>query len=191
MIRRLAATAVAFATGLLTACGVPPESEPRRVDAPRSPFASHGTSTPEPTDSGTTPEHLCFVREDMLVTVVRRLAADPSVETQLRHLFAGPTDAERSEKLTNPLSEGDISADVRLSGGEATVEFAPEVSTTGRTDEVLIYGQIVCTLTTRPDVSGVSFYQEGQRLGIPRYDGSLTQAPLTRADYADLIEEED
>jgi spore germination protein GerM len=172
---------------LVAGCGVSAENEPRPVNPPRSPFGSRESVTVEPEDSGTTEERLCFVRDDKLVVVVRRPSSYPTVNLQLRHLIAGPTPTERNNRLSNPLSDGNIAANVRLVGTEAIVEFRAEVDTSGRNDESLMYGQIVCTLTSRSDVSGVSFSQGGERLGIPRADGSLSSGPLTAADYADLI----
>ncbi|MBN1171823.1 MAG: GerMN domain-containing protein [Micromonosporaceae bacterium] len=183
----MVAPVLAIALLHLAGCGVPVEDEPRQITPPRSQFAPHGSLTPEPADSGTVEEHLCFVRDAKLVVVVRRVAGYPVPSAHLRHLVSGPNEAERTTNLVNPLSDGNIAAEVRIDGTEAIVEFRAEVDTTVRTDEILMYGQIVCTLTTRPDTTGVSFYQEGQRLGIPRADGSLSQGPLTRIDYEELI----
>lgn len=57
----------------------------------------------------------------------------------------------------------------------------------GRSDEILAFGQIVCALTSRDDVTTVAFLREGKSLGVPRADGSLPDQPLVRADYAPLI----
>ncbi|WP_091461229.1 hypothetical protein [Micromonospora inyonensis] len=40
---------------------------------------------------------------------------------------------------------------------------------------------------TAADVDRVTFVQGGQRLGVPRTDGSLSTGPLTAADYTAMV----
>ncbi|MDH6463718.1 hypothetical protein M2302_003915 [Micromonospora sp. A200] len=78
-------------------------------------------------------------------------------------------------------------ASVMLAGSQAQVAVNEAADDAGRSDEVLAYGQIVCTLTSRHEVTTVAFLRDGAPLGVPRADGSLAVQPLTRADYAPLI----
>jgi spore germination protein GerM len=173
-------------------CGVPAE------DAPR-PFTPIGTApidvTPSVSPNDTisaTPggsfELLYLVRDGRLTPIRRTTQQAPSIDEQLAHLLAGPTDAERDTGLTSTLTGLTITRQVRLQAGTATVEIGNRPEVAARSDEVLAYGQIVCTLTARPDVDTVTFSHDGQPVGIPRADASLTQNPLTAADYATLIE---
>ncbi len=180
-----ARTAVAvLLTVLLAGCGVPTDDRPRAVEVPPGPFPTPGTATSAPT--GRFDEVLCFVREDRLVPVVRRLDTSSTVDQHLQHLLAGPNQAERDDRLSTALPGAVTVAGVRLAGTRAEVDVPEARDETGRNDEVLAFGQIVCTLTARDEVDSVSFLRGGQPLEVPRADGSLSQAPLTAADYTDL-----
>jgi hypothetical protein len=76
---------------------------------------------------------------------------------------------------------------VRRSGAVAVVDIGDGPPEAGRTDEILAFGQIVCTLAARSDVNGVVFVRGDQPLEVPRSDGSLSSGPVTAANYADLI----
>jgi hypothetical protein len=173
-----------LALALTGACGIPTDGAPRTVQAPpgQHPFRSPTAAAVQP---GTVAEPLCFVRGDELVRTFRHINDAPTVYTQVAHLLAGPNDTERAAGLTTTLT-GTTVASIRLTGTQVTVELAT-VEDASRSDEVLAYGQLVCTITARPDVTGVTFTRDGQRLGVPRADGSLSQGPLTAADYQPLI----
>ncbi|MEU6077969.1 GerMN domain-containing protein [Micromonospora sp. NPDC047074] len=176
--------------GLLAGCGVPTESGPRAVAPPPGPFPTSGTvvTTPTPTlTSGRAMEVLCFVRDDRLVRVERRVDGTPTVDAQLQHLLAGPTAAERDTGLTTALPGAVAVATARPRGTEVDVDLGGAGDDTGRSDEVLAFGQIVCTLTARSDVDTVAFLRAGAPLGVPRADGSLSQRPLAADDYAGLV----
>lgn len=178
---------VAVLTLLLGACGVPTENSPRPVTpSGRFPVASApgGTATSRP---GSLAETLYLVRDGMLVAVSRSASEPPSIDDQLSDLLAGPTQSERSADVTSALTGLAVNPQVRLRTGEATVDVGSQPDDAGRNDQILAYGQIVCTLVSRPDVDAVAFYQNGERLGVPRADGSLVQGTLTCTDYASLV----
>ncbi|MFC7547391.1 GerMN domain-containing protein [Plantactinospora sp. GCM10030261] len=186
VIRGYAVVAVLVAA--LTACGVPTEDAPRAVQPPRGPVFASATATADPSASvGGVTEELCFVRDDQLVSVVRRIADPADADNHLRDLVAGPTAAERDRQLASALPGAIDATRIELAGGHAVVSVAEIGEGTGRSDAVLAFGQVVCTLTSRDDVSSVSFRLDGRPLGVPRADGSLTTQPLTAADYAILI----
>ncbi|MER7456814.1 GerMN domain-containing protein [Micromonospora sp. NPDC126480] len=178
------AAVAALLAVLLAGCGVPTDDAPRAVEVPPGPFPTPGTATSAP--SGRFDEVLCFVRNDRLVPVVRRLDTSPPVDEHLEHLLAGPSQSERDDGLTSALPGAVTVAGVRLAGTRAEVDVPEAREETGRSDEVLAFGQIVCTLTARAEVDSVSFLRDGQPLEVPRADGSLSQAPLTAADYDEL-----
>jgi hypothetical protein len=168
---------------LAAACGVPGEERPRPVDPPPAPLTA--TATPPSTDPyGSVAEVVCLVRDDALVPVVRRVAVLPTVEDHLGQLVAGPTDAERAAGLTSTLS-GSRVAGVTLADGEARIQLKGDEEV-ARSDDVLAFGQVVCTLTTRPDVARVVFRRGERAVAVPRGDGSLSDAPLTASDYATI-----
>jgi hypothetical protein len=176
----------AFASALLVillaaACGVPGEERARPVDPPAGPFtATPAAPTTDP--YGSVAEVVCLVRDDALVAVVRRVAVLPPVEDHLGQLVAGPTEAERAAGLTSALTGSRVAA-VALADGEARIELKGDEDV-ARSDDVLAFGQVVCTLTTRPDVARVVFRRGERAVAVPRGDGSLSDAPLTASDYA-------
>ncbi|SIQ77732.1 GerMN domain-containing protein [Micromonospora avicenniae] len=184
MSRRLLAGALLV--GLLGGCGVPVDEEPRRVQPPPGSFPTTGTAGPTAA-SGRVTETLCFVREDRLDRAVRRVDALPGVDVHLQHLLAGPAAGEREAGFASALPGTVTVAGVRMNGTLAEVDVRAAGEETGRSDEVLAFGQIVCTLTTRSDVRRVSFRRDGRPLDVPRGDGSLSRDPLGAADYAPLM----
>jgi hypothetical protein len=174
-LRRLALVAVLAAAG----CGVPAEDTPRDVTV--APPA--GSGVPAGGDLGPAVERLCLVRDGRLVRVERRVPYVRSANDLLRDLLAGPTAAESRAGLTSALATASP-VTVTLTAGRAVVEVGDAGA---RSDEVLSYAQIVCTLGTRADVGTVSFTRQGRLLGVPRADGSLAEGPVTIADYDALM----
>ena len=175
--------AVLLVAGLLAlqGCGVPNEGRPR----PLEPSLVIGSPPPVAGNSaGTVVELLYLVRDEQLVAVQRRVGST-DVGALLDELVTGPTDEERNDRLSSALTGTDLIAGVRLISGTAEVSFRPQAG--GRTDDILAIGQIVCTLDARVDVDTVRFLLDGQVLKVPRADGSLTELPLTVADYRTLI----
>ncbi len=181
-------TAVLVMIGILSlsGCGVRTESEPRDFDPPPGPRPVTVTPTVSNAPAGTAAEPLYFVRTEHLVAVIRRIGVAPTIEQQMNHLLAGPTEAERRAGLSSTLNGNVTIAEVRLAEGRATIEVGDDSDQSGRIDDVLAFGQIVCTLTARSDVSTVTFQRDGQDLGVPRADGSLSTSGLTAADYTAL-----
>ncbi|WP_433261165.1 GerMN domain-containing protein [Micromonospora vinacea] len=183
--RRLVPLALAV---LLSGCGVPTDDTPRTVPPPRGPLHSA-----EPADTtapaGSAAETLCLVRDNRIVPVVRRVDSPPTIAEQLRHLLVGPSGTERDSDLTSALPGAVNAARATVTGTQAMVTVDEPADVGGRSDEVLAFGQIVCTLTSREDVTTVAFLRDGKALGVPRADGSLSSRPLTRGDYAPLISE--
>ena len=181
---RLAMAAVAAC--LLTSCGLPAEDEPHAVDLPRRPLTTPAAGATSSEAPGEVAEVLCLVRDSRLVQVVRRVSASPTPQRQLEHLVAGPTETERAGGLTTALAATSLTVTVQPAG-EARVEFAVADEGNARSDETLAYGQVVCTLTARLDVSSVVFTRDGDVLQVPRADGSLSNGPLRGGDYVSLI----
>jgi hypothetical protein len=185
MMRRLAGLAVLTTLAAVAGCGVPVDAEPRAVDPPNG--ANPALSAAAPNRPGAVSERLCLVRNDLLSAVARSTHQAASLDTHLRLLLDGPTEAERDAGFTSALTGTTPVRTVSQARGIVTVNIGDRPEDTGRSDEVLGFGQIVCTLTTRPDVAAVAFAQDGRPLGVPRADGSLSPGPLTAADYADLL----
>jgi len=117
---------------------------------------------------------------------VRRLDAPPTVQLQVEHLLGGPSEVERNTGLTTALVGRSLTVEL-LGGAQAHVGIAEAAEGTARSDEIMAYGQVVCTLTSRAEVNSVVFTRDDERLEVPRADGSLSSGPLRGSDYATLI----
>jgi hypothetical protein len=180
-VRRLAVVFLALA---LAGCGVPVDNQPR--DLGRSQVA-YGSDAPAPDRFGPAVERLYLVRDGKLVRVLRRTPAARTPEQMVQDLVAGPTRAEQQDGLTSTLSQMRVGSTI-VAQRRAAVEIGAPPVAGARSDEVLAYAQIVCTLTSQgAEVGTVSFTRDGQALAVPRGDGSLSTGALTIADYADLI----
>jgi hypothetical protein len=167
----------------LAGCGVPTERSPRPIPPAGTP--SVGPSAANAGSSRFT-EKLFFVKDEKLVAVSRPSGSPPTLDAQLQHLLAGPAATEHDAGLTSALTGLGATLRVQLNGTDAVIDLGQQPDDAGRSDEVLAYGQIVCTLTARPDTDTVSFRYDGQPVGVPRADGSLAQQRLTAADYGSL-----
>jgi hypothetical protein len=181
-MRRLVTVLLA---GLVTAgCGVPVDSAPRDLDRPD---AVSGSDAPAPDPIGNVSERLYLVRDGKLVRVTRRIPVARTPWQMVQDLVAGPTRDEQKDGLTTALSTMRVGATV-IAQRRAAVEIGAPAVPGARSDEVLAYAQIVCTLTSQgAEVGTVSFTRGGKPLAVPSGDGLLSTGPLTIADYADLI----
>nr|WP_221381986.1 GerMN domain-containing protein [Actinoplanes polyasparticus] len=185
MNRRLAALTTTIAL-LLAACGLPAEQTPRELPP------SRGLSDPiepaePPRPEGTVAQPVYFVRNDKLVAVIRRTRTPTTVDDLRQALQAGPTEAEEDTDISSALTGSITITGIRITDTTATVEVIDSLTDTNRTDEILAFGQIVCTLTSQPDITDVTFLRNGQPLDIPSGDGSLSEQPATAEDYKTLI----
>jgi len=177
-----------LAVALLAGCGLPAEGAAREITPPSNAARALASRAPAIVDQGPVPQTLFLVRDDRLVPVIRYVRAAPTLDGLLQDLVEGPTEAEGDIGLTSALLGIDVVTGIDLVDGGAVVHLAAALPGTGRNDEVLAYAQIVCTLTTRPEVSTVSFSRGGALTGVPRADGSLSDAPLSAADYQELLQ---
>ena len=183
-MRARAIAIVLLAAVLVGGCGVPVDEQPRNL---RRPGISHGSSGPAPDRFGTAAERLYLVRDGGLTRVVRRVPAARTPEQMLQDLLAGPTAAEHEDGLSSALSTMKIDS-IAVDQRRAVIAIGGAAEQGARSDEILAYGQIVCTLTSQgAEVGTVSFTSGSRPLGVPRGDGSLSTDPLTIADYAGLL----
>lgn len=170
---------------LLSGCGVPVDDAPRALDQPG---VAKGSSAPAPDVFGPASERLYLIRDGRLVRVLRRVPSPRTPQQTVQDLVAGPTRAEQEDGLTSALTTMSVGA-TTLAQRRVTVEIGTTPQQNGRSDEMLAYAEIVCTLTSQgADVGTVAFTRDGQPLAVPRGDGSLSTEPLTIADYATLID---
>ena len=185
VLRAAALSAVGLAVSAATvACGVPVQFEPHPVQLPGR---STPTASQTPPTQGELTQILYLIKDGQLVTVTRGTPEPPTASEQLASLLSGPTSAEQEQGLSSALLGTDLGLTVHSSNGRAVVELATSLEGSGRTDDILAFAQIVCTLTSRDDIHSVTFTRAGEPVEVPRADSSLTRDPLTAADYQSLI----
>lgn len=172
---------------LLAGCGVPTDDRARALDPSAAPYQVVTRERTAP-PSGTFRIVVFLVRDGALVPVPRRVPSSPTPEQVLAALSAGPTDSEQARGFSTVLPvEGDLSLS-QVVGSVATVSVPMATGTSSRSDAVLAFGQVVLSLTSLREISGVLFEEDGQALQVPRSDGSLSPGPRVRLDYRDLID---
>jgi hypothetical protein len=177
---------ILLAASVTAGCGVPVDGSPRDLD--RHPTPASGSYAPVPDRLGPAVERLYLVRDGKLVRVARRVPVARTPQQMMQDLVAGPTRDEQQDGLTSALSSMEVGA-TTIVQRRAAVEIGAPAVPGARSDEVLAYAQIVCTLTIQgAEVGTVSFTRDGRPLAVPQGDGLLSTGPLTIADYADLIQ---
>ncbi len=194
---RLGAGLAAGVVGIsaLTGCGVPLESSAQPLPSdvlPPSPSPSPSpTQTSSPTPAPAT-ARLWFVQDEGIVPVtgpvegsqpqelLDALAAGPPADTEnLRTVVVDPLTGEAFVRAveTDPPRPGIV-----------TVQAATAFTALPPTEQVLLLGQVVLTLTGVRTTDGVLVVNEqGEALAVPLPDGRLLDGPATAADYRSLV----
>jgi hypothetical protein len=167
---------------LLAGCGVPRDEAPRALDRDAAPFRLF-EDAPSPAPAGDVVVELWLVRGDRIVPSRRALQQPGSPQQVLRALFAGLTEEERAAGLSTA-----IPATIELTGVEVNEGIAV-VTLQGVNEQVqvLAFAQIVATLDGRPEVMAVRFRDAERDLPVPRGDGSVSGAPVTRQSYLEVL----
>jgi spore germination protein GerM len=173
--------------GVLTACGIGVESQPKVIQRADVPFrlAQRAPGTPTTTvDASRRSYTLYFLSGTGLRAVVRSARTTPSPAATLRALVQGP-DPSDAEAGLRTLLDPEVSIErVSIDHGLATVELGGPGSAHVATDEqALGVAQLVYTATALPGVERVRFLVDGRPAAIPRGDGTLTNRAVVRADY--------
>ena len=177
------AAAALIAAGLLTGCGVPSDEAPRALDASSAPFRFYEVQ-PSP-GSGEGRVALYFVRGDRVVLQTRAVERSTSIEELLDLLLEGPTPEQVEAGTQTALPTALSFEDVRVgSNGVAVVTLGggTQVGTSP-----LGFAQIVATLTAPGRAGAVRVRLDGEDVRVPRGDASLTDEPVDRDDYAELL----
>jgi hypothetical protein len=180
----------------VSGCGVALDSEPMPVPsgalpAP-SPTASQSSAA---TDAPASLARLWFVRDDGLVAVTREFPGDTvTPPTIIEGLATGPEAVPTEDGLrtvvTDPITgqalvsipEGDVDA-----AGSVVVVISPEAGTLPPSEQVLMLGQVVLSLTG-VGYSSVAFVDSsGAPAAVPLPGGRLLDRPAVARDYAGLI----
>lgn len=169
---------------LLGGCGIPRDDAPRALDPANAPAGALPSPSRIPEPVGNDRVALYFIREGLVAPVTRPVPQSTSVEPLLELLFAGPTSTEQAGGTSSLIPASLSVVGVRQQGSTVVVTLGGSENLVR--PQVLAFAQIVATLT--PDrATGVRFRLDGADLRVPRGDGSLTESPVSRADYADLL----
>ena len=181
----LAACTIAFA---LAGCGVRAESRPNALDPDEVPFGllDAGPVASEP-EQGETPFTVYFLdSEGRLVPALRTRPERTGPNQALRRLLAGPTVAEAESGLATAIPPGTDARAAVVAGDLVVVELAGSLVEANPADAVAAVAQLVFTVTEPEGVGRLLFRVDGKAVEIPRGDGTLTNEPVARADYATL-----
>jgi hypothetical protein len=215
--RRLGVLAALGAALLLGACGVPLQSQPQPLPAdvipaplptvapsPSPTQTPSSTASPSPTPSLL---RLWFVREDGLVSVDSTIPTGSAPSTVLDALATGPAPDQLESGLrtiaVDPLTGlplvtvppvaptpppvTDPPPTVVPLPQVVTVQLSSAFSVLPPTEQVLLLGQVVLSLTG-DGAESVSFTDEaGTTLAVPLPDGRLLDVPARARDYTSLI----
>jgi spore germination protein GerM len=172
------------------ACGVSMQDGPVVVDDDNVPFAlldpSTTTSMPAPAESTTSTVTVCFHQGPAVVSV-ERAESEPSVSTALRIFLRGPSADEAANGLSTAVFDPSLIAGARVAAGVATVSLSSTFADATGATQLDFIVELVCTLTAQPGIGQVRFELRGERIEIPRGDGSLTAEAVSRDDYRGLI----
>jgi len=170
---------------VLTGCGVPTDAEPRALDAAEAPFQVFSSTAP-PAPSGDGRVALYFVRDDRVVLQTRAVERSTDVDALLDLLLEGPTPQQVEAGIRSALPTTFSVESVEVGrNGVAVVNLGGE--STQISTSPLGFAQVVATLTAPGRARAVRFRLDGEDLPVPRGDTSLTEEPVDRSDYAELL----
>jgi len=172
---------------LLAACSLGAEATPHLVAKEQVPYgllqpASPTTAVATPSENVTVylegPQHLA--------TVSRIVPSPAAPSGVLAALSVGPTSAEAAEDLRSPISTAAPMAVQSVDGGLVVVRLAAAFTNLAGRDQIAAVAQLVYTMTAVPGIEAVEVRINGRPASVPTANGSLTKAPVTRADYASM-----
>ena len=191
----------------LGGCGVPVQNAAQPIPAgviPSPPPSPTPTPTPEETPTPAPPPEptmvdtrVWFVREDGLVGVETSVTPPVTAAQVVDALSIGPT----AEGIVDGLRT--VSRDPLTGTSLVSVVSEPQTDINGRTlvtvslgaafaalpptEQVLLLGQVVLSLTSM-EIEAVAFVDEGgSPVAVPLPDGRLLDVPAVARDYASLI----
>ena len=191
----------------LAGCGVPVQNAAQPIPAgviPSPPPSPTPTPTPEETPTPAPPPEpvlvdtrVWFVREDGLVGVETAVIPPVTAAQVVEELSIGPT----AEGIVDGLRT--VSRDPLTGTSLVSVVSEPQADLNGRTlvtvslgsafaalpptEQVLLLGQVVLSLTSM-EIDAVAFVDDGgSPVAVPLPDGRLLDVPAVARDYASLI----
>lgn len=192
-MRRSSRTALALAalvSSVLAACGVPTDGRPRALPRGDVPFGLLVPSTTPPTVPGapqpTEGVTVFFVSSNRMIAVAREVAAPATLFKSLSALLGGPSGQESGQGFRTAINNGTRMLSLRVQQGVATIDLSGTFVGVSGPEQILAIAQIVFTATADPSVTSVLFALDDKPIEVPRGDGTLTAAGLSRSDFPNL-----
>jgi hypothetical protein len=173
------------------ACGVPSQGRATRIADDQVPSGLVGSSEADTAETTTStiataaPTAIYLVDGDRLIAAPRSLADDHAA-TLVESLLAGPSDLEEQRGIRSALVDANVVKSVELDGSTAVIDLAASFTDTPAAEQRIALAQLTFTATEDPEASAASFTLEGEPITVPRADGTSTDRPVSRADYATL-----
>jgi hypothetical protein len=183
--RRVAA--LLLAATVVGACGIDVQDAPETIGSDEVPFGfddSGTTSTSRgPSGDDLVPFLVYFIGPDGIAFAIRQAATTPTVGERLDALFEGPSSAEVAVGLHTAIPPAAERLTARVRSGTAQVALHETFASLRGGEQVEALAQIVFTVTEIDTIRRVRFLLEGQPVEVPRADGTVSDDPVTRADY--------
>jgi spore germination protein GerM len=113
----------------------------------------------------------------------------PRIGTEtLAGLLVGPTTTEAARGLTTAIPRGTSLLGLVINKGLASVNLSAQFKVNADTPLLTMrLAQVSCTLAMFPSITGVQFAFDGRPATVPVGNGTLTDRPVTCADYATYL----
>jgi len=181
------ASACLFAM-VLVACGTGTQSEPVKLNRRAVPFnlLASPTTTTSTTVAPTRkyPFVVYYETPDGIVFVVRTSNAAPHPQSVVASLLQGPTRDEAQFGMRNAIPPRAVDRVSNLARGMVTIDLNPSFALVVLAEQKIALTQLVFTMTSLHGVKQVQFLMNGERVSVPRGNGTLTDQPVKRSDYA-------
>jgi spore germination protein GerM len=189
MTRPSALLLTTLALGAITGCGVGAQTAAHPIDSGDLPSAllSSSAATVSSAAAQVPSSTIYLVQGDGLVSVRRPTSRTGDLAGLMTSLLQGPSTAESEHGLSTAINTDPVLNQVSVQGDTATVDLGSAFGDIRGQQEVLAAAQVVLTAVSFPGVSQVDITVDGAETDIPLADGTLTTAPLDRADYAPLL----
>ena len=177
----LCAVVVAVLALLTAGCGVTTQSSPQALDNSTVPTVA------PPTGPTAHIADIYLVKGQKLIPAQRLIADPTTLERILQSLLSGPTSIESGSGLRSALPSTVLLRGVTVQGDTAHLDLSEGLTGIDTGDQAYAIAQLVYTTTTWRGITRMQLMVEGQQVQVPRADGTLTEGPVGRSDYASLL----
>ncbi|MDO8391840.1 MAG: GerMN domain-containing protein [Actinomycetota bacterium] len=183
-------TAVLAMFGLLGACGISSDSEPRDIAPADQLPLGIGTDTGAGAATGTAKVYLLGPEVLGQATTLQAVARDVNeTPTQLlTALFAGPNSGELDQQLRTALPTGLSLLSTQVRAGVLVIDVSKDLQQLSGQALISAVAQIVFTCAELSIARPVKILVEGADQQWPRGNGEVQSEPLTVYDYPGLVQ---